>query len=236
VKTGFYNVLYLLVSNTAILFCFVPFLFLIWKRMRKDKAYWMVGIYWLVTGLINLSYLGIDLAVATRTSALEAKLNFAYNILDTPVLLLFFFYAASGKKRKNHILLSMLLFTAFEGLLLAWKGYTFETSTMIIGGGLLLVLAYCVTGLVEYMRTMEHTAFENSMVCVYAALLFAYGSFSIIYIFTHIHRGDFIDKRDSFLLYYISILLAALVTTLGLWSYVIRKTKMGVSRYSSSSS
>ncbi len=61
----------------------------------------------LVTGLINLSYLGIDLAVATQTSALEAKLNFAYNIFDTPMLLLFFYYAASGKKRKNHILLSM---------------------------------------------------------------------------------------------------------------------------------
>ncbi len=45
------------------------------------------------------------------------------------------------------------------------------------------------------MRPMEHTAFENSMVCVYAALLFAYGSFSMIYIFTHIHLGDLIDKK-----------------------------------------
>ena len=63
------------------------------------------------------------------------------------------------------------------------------------------------------------------MAFVYAALLFAYGSFAMIYIFTHLHRGDFIDKKDSFLLYYISLLLAALITTMGLWSYVIRAAR-----------
>ncbi len=208
----------------AILLCFVPFLFLCWKKMRKDKAYWMVGIYWLANGLINLSNLGLAPGGQSASSGgLERKLTLLYNILDTPVLLLLFFYAASGKRTKTHILRSMLVFVALEAVLLSWKGYTFATSTMIIGAGLLIVLAYCVAGLVQYMKSMEHTPFENSMVFVYAALLFAYGSFAMIYIFTHLHRGDFIDKKDSFLLYYISLLLAALITTMGLWSYVIRR-------------
>lgn len=205
--------------------------------MRKDKAYWMVAIYWLVTGLINISYLGLNMSDATRTSAFQGKLNFIYNILDTPILLLLFFYAAPRKKRKIHILRTMLMFIGLEGVLLSWKGYTFTTSTMIIGAGLLLVLAYSVIGLLHYMRSMEHDAFENSMVFVYAALLFAYGSFTIIYVFTHLHRGDLIDKKDSFLLYYISLLLASLITCMGLWSYVIRRTAMTrKNHYSSSSS
>jgi hypothetical protein len=191
--------------------------------MRKDKAYWMVGIYWLANGLINLSNFGLDPGGQPTSSGLEHKLTLLYNVLDTPVLLLLFFYAASGKRQKTHILRSMLLFVALETVLLSWKGYTFTTSTMIIGAGLLVVLTYSVTGLVQYMKRMEHTAFENSMVFVYAALLFAYGSFAIIYIFTHLHRGDLIDKKDSFLLYYISLLLAALITTMGLWGYVIRR-------------
>ena len=236
-KTGFYNVLYSLVSNLAIGLCFVPFLFLCWKKMRQDKAYWMVGIYWLTNGLINLFNLGLDFGNSPTASVLEAKLTFLYNVLDTPVLLLLFFYAASGKKRKNHILMSMLLFVCLEAILLGWKGYTFTSSTMIIGGGLLMVLIYSVTGLMQYMKQMEHTPFENSMVFVYAALLFAYGSFTIIYLFTHLHRGDFIDKRDSFLLYYISLFLAALITSMGLYSYVIRRTAMARNAsYSSSSS
>lgn len=191
--------------------------------MRKAKAYWMVGIYWLANGLINLSNLGLDPGSQSASSGLERKLISLYNILDTPVLLLLFFYAATGKRTKTHILRSMLVFMALEAVLLCWKGYTFASSTMIIGAGLLVVLAYCVAGLVQYMKSMEHTPFENSMVFVYAALLFAYGSFAIIYIFTHLHRGDFIDKKDSFLLYYISLLLAALITTMGLWGYVIRR-------------
>jgi drug/metabolite transporter (DMT)-like permease len=78
---------------------------------------------------------------------------------------------------------------------------------------------------------MEHTALENSMVFVYAALLFAYGSFTIIYIFLHTHSGNMINTRDSFLLYYVSLFLAAVITSMGLWNYGIRKR-----RYSSSSS
>jgi hypothetical protein len=71
---------------------------------------------------------------------------------------------------------------------------------------------------------MEHTRFENSMVFVYAAALFAYGSGLIIYIFAHYHpAGSNNDDTDSFLLYYISLLLSAIVTSTGLWSYGIRK-------------
>jgi hypothetical protein len=230
VKTGPYYVWYTLMSTMAILLCFVPFLFLAWKKMRRDKAYWVVGIYWLANGLINLPNLNIGLFGQPCSSPIQEKMNFIYNLLDTPLVLLLFFHATPSKRRKNRILLSLVLFTVLEIVLVFWKGYTFSTSTMIIGAGLSLTLVCTVTGLMEYMRQMEHTAFENSMVFVYAALLFAYGSFTIIYIFMHTHSGNLINVRDSFLLYYISLLLAAVITSMGLWSYGFRR------RYSSSSS
>ncbi len=118
---------------------------------------------------------------------------------------------------------------------------------MIIGSGLLLILVYSLVGLLQYLRKMEHTPLENSMVFVYASLLFAYGSFLIIYIFAHVRAtrssGDNNDA-DSYLLYYISLLLSAIVTTAGLFTYGIRKSRRSRSRsaypraarYSSSSS
>jgi hypothetical protein len=217
-------------STLAILLCFVPFLFLAWKKMRRDKAYWMVGIYWLANGLINLPNLNIGLFGQPGSSPIQEKMNFVYNLLDTPLVLLLFFHATPSKRRRNRILLGLVVFTVLEIILVCWKGYTFSTSTMIIGAGLSLTLVCTVTGLMEYMRQMEHTAFENSMVFVYAALLFAYGSFTIIYIFMHTHSGNLINVRDSLLLYYISLLLAAVITSMGLWSYGFRR------RYSSSSS
>ena len=230
-KTSLYSVLYSVISDVAIGLCFIPLLLLFWKKMRKDKAYWMVGIYWLATGLVNLPNLGIAFFGQSDPTAFQEKLTLFYNLLDTPLILLIFLYSAPGKKHKKHLLLILFLFMVMEAGLLNWKGYNFISSTTIIGAGMLLVLGYSVTGLVQYMRKMEHTAFENSMVFVYAALLFAYGSFIIIYIFIRIHP-DSIRNPDSFLLYYISLLLSAAITCMGLWSYGIRPTPS----YSSSSS
>ena len=114
------------------------------------------------------------------------------------------------------------LFIAFEAGLVLWKGYNFSTSNAIIGAGLLITLFYCITGLIQFMKQMEHTPFENSIAFVYAALLFAYSSFLIIYIFTHIHEKGSDTGKDSFLLYYIGLLLSACITNLGLWGYGIR--------------
>ena len=69
----------------------------------------------------------------------------------------------------------------------------------------------------------------------------------IIYIFAHIHSNAIGNGTDSFLLYYVSVLISAAVTSMGLWSYGIKKVRhhragAGIlraprdSRYSSSSS
>jgi hypothetical protein len=227
VKTGFYTVLYNVISNLAIVLCFIPLFLLFWKKMRKDKAYWMVGLYWLATGLVNLPNFGSAFADQAGHAPLHERVKLIYNLLDTPLILLIFLYSAPGKKYKKHILLVLFLFVIMEAGMLNWKGYNPLSSAMIIGAGMLLVFSYSVTGLVQYMRKMEHTSFENSMVFVHAALLFAYGSFIIIYTFIRVHP-DSIDKQDSFMIYYISLLLAAAITCLGLWSYGIRRKQVAM--------
>ena len=209
----------MIVSNIAILCCFVPVILLLFRKMRKVTTYRMIGIYWLFNGVIN--FMNLDLFRHFRNNDLQERLTFYYNILDTPLVLVVFACAVTGRHRQ-WLLRTLGLFIIGEVGLILWHGYNFTSSTMIIGSGLLLILAYSVIGLVQYMRKMEHTPFENSMVFVYAALLFAYGSFLIIYIFTHLRSSSEGSGRDSFLLYYISLLLSAAVTSLGLWSYGLR--------------
>ena len=215
-KPSLYSVLYTIVSNIAVGLCFIPVLLLFWKKMRREKAYRMVAIYWLATGLINLPTFYLF-----EHFALQEELALLYNLLDTPLLLLVFYYAASRRDHKKHILTTLLLFIALESALLLWKGTNFNSSTMIIGAGLLLILTYSISGLVQYMRNMEHTPFENSMVFVYAALLFAYGSFMIIYIFNHFHSTHG-SSRDSMLLYYIGLFFSSAITCMGLLGFGMR--------------
>jgi hypothetical protein len=225
------------VSNLAIILCFVPFLFLGIKKMRRVNTYWVIGIYWLFNGIINLPAAGLLHSAGGR--GLLQRINYCYTFTETPMVLLAFAFASTGRLRKQ-LLWMMLAFIAGESVLLAWRGYNFQSCAVITGAGLLLILAYSVAGLWQYLTKMEHNRFEDSMVFVYASLLFGYGSFLIIYIFAHYRStsgGATYNEADSFLLYYISLLLSASVTSTGLGSYGLRRKRVRRPLvYSSSSS
>ena len=225
----------------AIALCFVPLLFMTFKKMRQVNAYWVIGIYWLFNGLVNLPTLGFIQSAGGKS--LLQRINYCYTFTETPMVLLAFAFASQGRLRKQ-LLLVMLGFIAAESALFFSRGYNFTTCAVVTGAGMLLILGYCIAGLWEYLKKMEHSRFENSMVYVYAALLFGYGSFLIIYVFAHFRTAGSgsatYNETDSFLLYYISLLLSASVTSTGLGSYGLRKKRVRgrtlVSGYSSSSS
>jgi hypothetical protein len=227
------------ISDLAVVFCFVPFFFLGFRKMRRVNTYWVIGIYWLFNGLINLPALGLSRSAGGHS--LLQRINFCYTLTEAPMVLLAFAFANRGRRRKQ-LLLVMLGFMAGEAMLIAWRGYSMATCTVITGAGSLLILAYSVAGLWQYLTRMEHSRFEDSMVFVYAALLFGYGSFLIIYAFAHYRTGAagvVYNETDSYLLYYISLLLSASVTCTGLGNYGLRKKRVGrslVPDYSSSSS
>ena len=170
---------------------------------------------------------------------LSRQLSFCYSLVETPLVLLAFALARQGRGRKG-LLFVLVLFMAGESILFRLRGN--DSLGLIMGSGLGIIILYSVMGLWDYLKKMEHTRFENSMVFIYASLLFSYGSMLIIYIFAHFHHaaGTAADDTDSFLLYYISLLLSAAITCAGLWSYGIRKSRprpwSASSGYSSSSS
>ena len=228
---------YTIISNGAILLCFIPFFFLGWKNMRKVRTWWVLGFYWLLTGLDNCLEIWSAAGSPGHHGAYR-QLNMAYNLLETPLLLLTFAAAKQGRSRRG-LLLLMSFFLVAEMLLVRFKG----NSAMfpIIASGWMIIIGYSLTQLLDYLKKMEHTRFELSMVFIYASLLFSYGSMLIIYIFAHYHfAGNTGNDMDSFLLYYVSLLLSAGITCAGLWSYGIRRSRprpwSASSGYSSSSS
>jgi len=225
-KTGLNSICYTIVSNIAILLCFIPFLLLGWKKMRQVYTYCVLGIYWLMNGLVNL--LAMDFSQFAGSHLLAKQLNYYYDLAETPLVFLTFALALKGRGRKQ-LLVVLLLFIAGESALIHYKGYNFSTSAIILGSGLLLILAYSLIGLLQFLKKIQHSRFENSMVFIYASFLFSYGSSLIIYVIAHFHNdpnpGD--NDSDSFLLYYISLLLSAAIAATGLWSYGIRKPHPG---------
>jgi hypothetical protein len=65
----------------------------------------------------------------------------------------------------------------------------------------------------RYMQKVEHTSRQNAKMFVYGAVLFEYATFIVIYIFDYILTTE--DRKDSFIIYYVSSLVAIFIATLG---------------------
>jgi hypothetical protein len=234
-KTGPSSSLYAVICSLAIMLCFVPFLFLSFKKVRQMNTYRVIGIYWFLNGLVNLPMLRPIQQEGVRN--FFARFSDWYDLADAPLMLLVFTLASSGMLRKQlFLVLAGLL--GVEAILLLAKGYTYSWP-VIVGTGVVLVLVYSVVGLWQYVKKMEHDRFENSMAFVYAALLFAYGTYSIIFCLSLLPKSaNSYNAEDSGLMYYISLSLAAGLTSAGILSYGLRrpKSRSFSPRYSSSSS
>jgi hypothetical protein len=224
------------IASLAIVICFVPFVFLGFKKVRKVNTYRVIGVYWLFNGLVNFPILWPIQHEGIRN--FFQHLSNVYDLVDTPLVLLVFALASAGKLRKQ-VLLVLVGFVIGEAILIGQKGYTFSWP-IVVGIGVSLILVYTVMGLWQYVKKMEHNRFENSMAYIYASLLFGYGTYLIIYLLYYF-RGSTsgYNEADTFLLYYTSLLLSAVVTSTGIWSYGLRIKKPGgalMPGYSSSSS
>ena len=76
------SVLYIIISNMAVLSCLAPFLMLLSRKMRQVTAYRVLGVYWLLNGLTHFS--DIYFFLSFRDTKLDQLLNY-YNVLDTPL-------------------------------------------------------------------------------------------------------------------------------------------------------
>ena len=231
-KTGFYSVLCAIITHAAVGACFVPFLLLGLKKVRQMNTFRILGIYWLLNGLVNIRALNALRSEAVR-EFLQRLSNF-YDMIDMPLALLIFIFANRGAMRKR-LLLVLLGFVTGESLLIWAKGYTWSWP-IVVGVGVALIVGLSITGLWLYLKKMEHDRFENSMAYVHGSFLFAYGTYLIIYMLFYLRTPGTYSETDSSLLYYISILLSAAITSAGIVSYGWRWTRAMSPRYSSSSS
>jgi hypothetical protein len=220
VKPGLTTILYSIISNLAIILCFVPFILLWVKKLSVKKAYLFIAIYWLANGLMNLpGWIG-----QSENKVLLNHITLIYNLLDAPMVLLIFLYSTTGNNKKI-VRYTLWFFILFEIIMVMWKGYNLTSSTVIIGVGTFFAITFSVIGVMEYLQKVEHTSFENTMVFVYASFLFAYGIFIIIYFFSYLNRANKAESLDNFIIYYVSLLLSTFLTCYGFWQFAAKPSQ-----------
>jgi hypothetical protein len=200
--------------------CFLPIFFVIWKKLGEQKAFLIIGIYWMASGIINLpTLLGID-----HDNSMQSSITLVYNnLIDGPLVLLFFLFGAQ-KNKKKIISYCLFCFILFELIVILFKGFNTNASIIIIAVDIFLALTFSIACIADYLSKLEHSAFENTMVFINSAILFAYGVFIILYFFSFLGFGNpKADNIEVFLIYYISMIFSAVLTCYGLWHYTRQK-------------
>lgn len=196
------------ISIAAILSYFLPLIIVLFKGLWRDRFFLFFAIYWLIGGLSNV----IDLPASVPADTKYA-IGVLYNMLDIPMVLAILYYTSTSGQLKKYLSVAFIAVVAMQCLGLVFEGFGYGALKYPLGTGILLVLAGVVWEIVGYLRQIEHSNRQTATVFVYAALLFEYGTYILIYIFDYFITASV--SQDSFLIYYISTLVAIVIASCG---------------------
>lgn len=177
--------------------------------MWKEKPFVLFAVYWMLNGIVSL----MDRIPGISQQALE-KITIVYNMLDIPIVLLLLFIATSSPTIKKFTRIASPVFLIVQVINFMILGWSYESAKYTIAIGLFLILSCVVWEISRYMQKLEHTDHENAMIFIYVSLLFAYGTFIVIYIFDY-YVKTLGSSMDNFLIYYISSLVAIAIACAG---------------------
>jgi hypothetical protein len=202
------NQLYQVVSFVAVGAYFVPIIIVMVKRLWPLLPFLLFALYWLLGGLVNL----IEF-VPLPKSAIET-ITVIYNMLDMPIVLCIFYFSSSSASIKKFTRIAMPGYALLTLVNCMVRGLNYDALKYVLGVGLLLVLVSIVWEIILYLQKIKHTSHEKAMLFIYAAMLFEYGTYVVIYIFDYFLPGVS-TTTDNFFVYYISSLVALSVAVCG---------------------
>lgn len=202
------NIIYQIVSILAVGLYFVPMLIVLGKKLWSVLPFRLFALYWLVCALANLiEFIPLPLHVMELYTVI-------YNLLDIPLILTVFYFSTSSAavKKFTMIVAPALLATGLVNCII--RGFTTDALDYLLGGELVIVLGVIIWEIILKLQQIKLTGQAKGMLLIYAALLFEYGTFVVIYIFDYLLPGTS-TSSDNFLVYYLSSLVALPVAICG---------------------
>lgn len=202
------DITYQIISIVGICASFIPMTLVLIKNLWKERALVLFASYWLVSGLIGL----IDRTGLSKESM--EVITVVYNMLDMPIVLGIIYFTTTSVSVKKFTRIAAPGFLAIQLVNFFVRGWRYEAAKYVLALGILLVLFVVTWEIYRYMSKLEHSLHEKAMIFIHVSLLFAYGTFVIIYIFDYfVNTGG--SSVGNFIVYYISTSIAILIACLG---------------------
>lgn len=202
------SLIYDIVSVVAIVAYFVPLAILLLKKLWQVTPFLLFALYWVLGGLVNLvDHMGFGARAIEITTVL-------YNIIDMPAVMFILHLTTSSPTVKKFTAVAAPGFLGAEVINTVIRGLNYESLKYTLAVGLLLVLTLIIWEIILYLQKITHSGRERGLLFIYAALLFEYGTYIIIYIFDY-YLEHISSTVDNYLVYYISSFIAIVIATCG---------------------
>jgi hypothetical protein len=137
-----------------------------------------------------------------------------YNLLDMPLVLTVCYFASSSATVKKFTKIAAPALLAIGVVNCMIQGFVTDSLEYILGIELLVVLSVIIWEIILKLQEIRLTGYAKGLLLIFAALLFEYGTFVVIYIFDYFLPGTS-TSTDNFLVYYLSSLVALPVAICG---------------------
>lgn len=155
----------------------------------------------------------MDLIPSISKSQIEI-ITVVYNMLDIPIVLWIINNTTASERIRRFTKFAAPSFLLLQLINFSVKGWHYDAAKYVLAIGLLLVLSVVVWEIYLYMSKLEHSPHEKALIFIHVSLLFAYGTFVIIYVFDYLITIGY-NSTGNFIVYYISTMIALAIASIG---------------------
>ena len=200
--------MYRFFSIAAVVAYFIPLLLVLLKKAWRDPFFRLFAIYWSLGGFCNL----VDV-IPGFSKEISYQVGVFYNMLDIPFILGILYCTSSYSLVKKTATASTALVIVLSIIGIVKNGLNYDSLKYPLGVGVAAVICMVAMEIIRYMQKVEHSTRQNAKMFIYAGLMFEYATFVVIYIFDYIIETE--NRTDSFIIYYISSVIAMLIACCG---------------------
>jgi hypothetical protein len=189
---------------------FLPIFLILVLRLGSYRSFPVLLIYFTIVFINNLMN---EQFIQPNTNVVLFW-GISTNLLDAPLMLLFLSYFSTSAAFSRRLVIFIILFLIFELTVVLLVGFNVSTVTIVLGPGILSVLAVCLLVFIRQSKIVITSRKAIGKTLIAASLVFAYGSYGFLYVLFYVVKTPLV--ADTFLLYFMVVTLSSTILCAGI--------------------
>ncbi len=196
-----------LISSIAL---FLPVFFILVFKLGGYKTFPALMIYYMTVCSYNI----LQLKYIDPGDNITHYWGIANNLLDAPLMLSFLTYFSTSAVLNKRMKIVIGSFLLFEAVVIALNGLNVNSTIIVMGPGLVLVIGFCLHFFVRQSKFTLMNGKGMGKAIIAASLVFAYGCYAIIYIMYYVFKSQYVEH--TFLIYFLVTTFSSLLLSTGI--------------------